>query len=228
MCCESTIGGLTKGGFPKGWFWRMFPQNENHNDGTFGCSPGTKTGTRVRLHVPSERKPERGYIRQNHPFTKPPFCLPVTCDNGVTHAEKACKYQKNPFSLEASVALRGRFSLAFHTTFSGAEWGFDRTSWRVLDRTFSGVGKNLLEGLIEPFFGGGVLEAQWQYFSYRVMFVAIASQNSFVLVLVCVCVGGGGYRTIIARYVVKWGIAQMCLSETKYQGRGYRTVLRSR
>ena len=27
-----------------------------------------------------------------------------------------------------------------------------------------------------------------------------------------------GYRTIIARYVAKWGIAQMCLCKTKYQG----------
>ena len=27
-----------------------------------------------------------------------------------------------------------------------------------------------------------------------------------------------GYCTIIARYVAKWGIAQMCLCETKYQG----------
>ena len=27
-----------------------------------------------------------------------------------------------------------------------------------------------------------------------------------------------GYRTIIARYVAKWGIAQMCLCGTKYQG----------
>ena len=31
-----------KGWFPKGWFWRMFPRNENRNEGTFGCSPGTK------------------------------------------------------------------------------------------------------------------------------------------------------------------------------------------
>ena len=53
------------------------PPKENRNEGTFGCSPGTKTGTRVRSHVPSERKSERGHIRQNHPFTKPPFCLPV-------------------------------------------------------------------------------------------------------------------------------------------------------
>ena len=55
------------------------------------------------------------------------------------------------------------------------------------------------------------LEAQQRYFSYRAIFVAIVSQNSFVLVLM-------GYRTIIARYVAKWGIAQMCLCKTKYQG----------
>ena len=63
-----------KGWFPKGWFSR----NENRNEGTFGCSPERKTGTRVRSGVPPERKPERGHIRQNHPFTKPPFFLPVT------------------------------------------------------------------------------------------------------------------------------------------------------
>ena len=39
---KSTFLGLTKGWFPKGWFWRMFPRNENRNEGTFGCSPGTK------------------------------------------------------------------------------------------------------------------------------------------------------------------------------------------
>ena len=27
--------GLTKGWFPKGWFRRMFPRNENRNEGTF-------------------------------------------------------------------------------------------------------------------------------------------------------------------------------------------------
>ena len=55
----------------------MFRRNENRNEGTFGCSAGTKTGTRVRSNVPLERKPERGYVRQNHPFTKPPSYLPV-------------------------------------------------------------------------------------------------------------------------------------------------------
>ena len=29
-----------------------------------------------------------------------------------------------------------------------------------------------------------------------------------------------GYHTIIAQYVAKWGIAQTCLCETKYQGGG--------
>ena len=43
------------------------------------------------------------------------------------------------------------------------------------------------------------------------MLAAIVAQNSFVLVFM-------GYRTIIARYVAKWGIAQMCLCEAKYQG----------
>ena len=47
--------------------------------------------------------------------------------------------------------------------------------------------------------------------SYRAILVAIVSQNSFVLVF-------GGYRTIITRYVAKWGIAQMCLCETKCSG----------
>ena len=41
--------------------------------------------------------------------------------------------------------------------------------------------------------------------------VAIVSQNSFGLVFM-------GYRTVIARYVAKWGIAQMCLCKAKYQG----------
>ena len=46
-----------------------------------------------------------------------------------------------------------------------------------------------------------VLEAQQRYLSYRATLVAIVLQNLFVLVLM-------GYRTIIARYVAKWGIAQ--------------------
>ena len=57
------------------------------------------------------------------------------------------------------------------------------------------------------------LEAQQRYFPYRAIPVAIISQNSFVLVFM-------GCRTIIARYVAKWGIAQVCLCDAKYQGGG--------
>ena len=57
------------------------------------------------------------------------------------------------------------------------------------------------------------LEAQQRYFSYRAILVAIVSQNPFVLVFM-------RYRTIIARYVAKRGIAQMWLCETKCQGGG--------
>ena len=65
-----------KGGFPEGWLWRMFPRNENRNEGTYE----RKTGPRVRLHVPPKQKPERGYVRQttllrNHPFVSSFFCL---------------------------------------------------------------------------------------------------------------------------------------------------------
>ena len=72
----------------------MFPRNENRNEGTFAkttlletalLSPSDPFGVDKRVvskrvvsaDVPPERKPERGYIRQNHPFTKPPFYLPV-------------------------------------------------------------------------------------------------------------------------------------------------------
>ena len=55
----------------------MFPRNENRNEGTFGCSPGTNAGARVHSHVPRERKPERGYIRQKPPFYETALYLPV-------------------------------------------------------------------------------------------------------------------------------------------------------
>ena len=76
-------------------FWRiprMFPRNENRNEGTFGCSPGTKN----RM-FPRNEKPERGYLRQNHPFTKPPFYLPVIVYTEQMDAEGlGCKLQLTP------------------------------------------------------------------------------------------------------------------------------------
>ena len=63
-------GGFQKGGLadvprernPERGYIRMFPRNDNRNEGTLACSHGTKT--------------ERGYLRQNQPFTKPPFLSP--------------------------------------------------------------------------------------------------------------------------------------------------------
>ena len=45
----------------------MFPQNENRNEGTFACSPGTKTGTRV--HSPKPPFYETALVSPNE---KPP------------------------------------------------------------------------------------------------------------------------------------------------------------
>ena len=58
-----------------------------------------------------------------------------------------------------------------------------------------------------------ILEAQQRYFSYRAILVAIVSRNSSVLVFMV-------YRTSIARYVTKRGIAQMYLWESKYETGG--------
>ena len=56
MRMARTFGGTQKGGFQKGVFG--------------GCSPGTKTGTRVRSDVPPQNeKPQQGYVRM-FPGTK--------------------------------------------------------------------------------------------------------------------------------------------------------------
>ena len=59
------VGGSQKGGFQKGGFG--------------GCSPGTKTGTRVRSPKP--------------PFWKPPFYLPIT----LFGVDKKGGFQKGGF-----------------------------------------------------------------------------------------------------------------------------------
>ena len=61
-----------------------------------------------------------------------------------------------------------------------------------------------------------LLNAQQRYFSYRAMLVAIVSQNSLVLVFM-------GYRTIIARYVAKWGYRTNAPVTLSTKG-GYHTV----
>ena len=63
--CVTFFGGSQKGGFQKGGFG--------------GCSPGTKTGTRVRSPKP--------------PFWKPPFYLPMT----LFGVDKKGGFQKGGF-----------------------------------------------------------------------------------------------------------------------------------
>ena len=52
------------------------------------------------------------------------------------------------------------------------------------------------------------LEAQQRHFSYRAILGSIALQKSSVLVFMV-------YHTVIARYVAKWSIVQVCLCELK-------------
>ena len=61
------------------------------------------------------------------------------------------------------------------------------------------------------------LEAQQRYFSYRAILVAIVSQNLSCLFFM-------GYRTIIARYVAKWGSHRCACVKLSAKG-GYRTSL---
>ena len=50
---------------PERGYIRMFPHNENRSKGTFACSLGTKTGTRV--HSPKPPFYETALLSLNHP-----------------------------------------------------------------------------------------------------------------------------------------------------------------
>ena len=68
-----TIFGPSKVSNPTPATWKATKEYLNSEE------PRRVVSKRVVLaDVPPERKPERGYVRQNHPFTKPPFYLPVT------------------------------------------------------------------------------------------------------------------------------------------------------
>ena len=71
-----TFGGSQKGGFQKGGFGGC-SCTKNWNEGTFACSPGMKTGTRVRSHVPQEQKPETRVHSPKPPFYETALYLPV-------------------------------------------------------------------------------------------------------------------------------------------------------
>ena len=90
-----SIRGFAKGWFPKGWFRRMFPRNENRNEGTFAKTTLLETALLspsdpfwwfrkrvvskrvVSADVPPERKPERGHgspkttLLRNRPSLSP-------------------------------------------------------------------------------------------------------------------------------------------------------------
>ena len=51
-----------------------------------------------------------------------------------------------------------------------------------------------------------------------ILFISRNTCSDSIAKLFCACFLG--YRTVIARYVAKWVIAQMCLCDTKYQGVG--------
>ena len=90
----------------------MFPRNENRNEGTFAKTtlletallspndPFWSTPKRVvskrvvSADVPPERKPERGYVRQNQPFRKPPFYLPVSIIGNGQKTVSRAPFQK--------------------------------------------------------------------------------------------------------------------------------------
>ena len=104
----------------------MFPRNENGNEGTFAkitllrkppfYLPMTLFGVDKRVvskrvvsaDVPPERKPERGYVRQNHPFTKPPSYLPLI---NFGRGEKTPTPKISALLRKRSVLLRADFVL---------------------------------------------------------------------------------------------------------------------
>ena len=117
-----------------------------------------------------------------------------------THAEQADFLQKRWFG---PCRLRG-LPTVYRVSVLGARLAWNLVFWRQTLSIAGGwsvlVGASLRLTDLSCLLRLWSLEAQQRYFSYRTMLVAIASQNSFVLVFM-------GYRTIIARYVAKWGIA---------------------
>ena len=70
-----------KGGFVKGWFWRMCPRSGFWCRGTSECTLVQVFGTGEHLHVPSFRFFGAGEHPPKPPFWKPPFCEPPTNKN---------------------------------------------------------------------------------------------------------------------------------------------------
>ena len=71
---------FANGWFPKRWFWRMFPGTKNRNEGTCGCSPVPKAGTRA--HSPKspfyETAPWWTFRPRKKIFSPPPPQFPTS------------------------------------------------------------------------------------------------------------------------------------------------------
>ena len=129
-----------------------------------------------------------------HPFSKHPICIRAGANTDATCIRTEMNSLKNVANMQKSIP---------------------RKCFRVFARVRIQAPHVFARKLNSPtlFFLHVLVLCQGGYFSYRAILVAIVSQNYFVLVFV-------GYRTIIARYVAKRGIAQMRLCETKYQRGG--------
>ena len=62
-----------------GWFWQMLPSTEISSKKSFPEALAWQK-TAMIFDFPGPQKLERRYIHQNHPFTKPPFCVLSTFD----------------------------------------------------------------------------------------------------------------------------------------------------
>ena len=92
--------GLTKRWFSKGVVLADVPTER-------------KPGTRVHADVPPERKLERGYIRQNYPFTNPPFCLPMIFTFRIGFNSRAIHFASDLESLAIRELNRDSRHLSF-------------------------------------------------------------------------------------------------------------------
>ena len=89
--------GLTKGWFAKRvvladvpGYVRMFPRNENRNEGTFACSPGTKTRTRAHSPRPWETDFYTPQVLGGPAAIL--FILRDTCRDSIAKRFRACFY----------------------------------------------------------------------------------------------------------------------------------------
>ena len=96
-----THGFLYTSAFPdKRWFWQMFPFTKISSKQSFPAVLPWKKKAMI-FDIPGPQRPERGHIRQNHPFTKPPICLLST------GPRLACKNNVCVFLMASSWFFRG-------------------------------------------------------------------------------------------------------------------------